>query len=145
MDYVPFVIITFFFLFFLCVYLYSAVAKAPIIPSIQENEANKEETFNPSMIPADKLQVFQGNMLPVTPPSTLQLDKTDPSAPSIDGSPSSDTSMFMMAFNKCDPSCCPSPYSCDRGCVCMTKDQINYVAGRGSNNRTPRCTGVSEI
>lgn len=27
---------------------------------------------------------------------------------------------------KCSPDCCPSPYSCDKGCVCTTLQDLNY-------------------
>lgn len=146
MDKLPLVLIACFFLLFLGLYLVEGI----VTKSTHRNTSSQynsvsvtEESFNSNLIEPNKLQVYQGNMLPITP-SDIQLDTNNPSAPSIDGV-SKDTSMFMMAFNKCDPSCCPSPYSCDRGCVCMTKDQINYVGTRGFNNRSSKCTGVSEI
>ena len=53
--------------------------------------------------------------------------------PSVDGSPESERRMFMFAQNQCRPECCPSTYSCDRGCVCTTEKQRNLIAGRGGN------------
>ena len=32
--------------------------------------------------------------------------------------------MFYLANAKCSPECCPSPYSCDTGCVCMGPKNI---------------------
>jgi len=32
-------------------------------------------------------------------------------------------SLFPFAYNKCSPSCCPSPYSCSGGCVCLSSKQ----------------------
>ena len=32
-------------------------------------------------------------------------------------------SLGMFFKNECKPECCPSQYSCDRGCICMTKEQ----------------------
>jgi len=32
-------------------------------------------------------------------------------------------SLFPFAYNKCSPSCCPSPYSCSGGCVCLSPKQ----------------------
>ena len=76
------------------------------------------EAFNEaSLIPKDKLRVYQGSSLPDTedvPP--LQYDEHE-SLPTVDGKTGSSKAMFMMAFNKCDPSCCPSTYSCSGGCV----------------------------
>lgn len=44
-----------------------------------------------------------------------------------------DQSMFILANNKCDLSCCPSPYSCDKGCVCLTEEQKRLMAGRSGS------------
>ena len=43
--------------------------------------------------------------------------------------------LFMFRDNKVDPSCCPSTYSSDLGCVCTTKNQRTFINSRG-NNRT---------
>ena len=32
-------------------------------------------------------------------------------------------SLGMFFKNKCKPECCPSQYSCDRGCICMDNEQ----------------------
>jgi hypothetical protein len=34
-------------------------------------------------------------------------------------------SLFPFSYNKCSPSCCPSPYSCSGGCVCLSEEQKN--------------------
>ena len=31
--------------------------------------------------------------------------------------------LHMFSQNECKPECCPSQYSCDRGCICMTDEQ----------------------
>ena len=41
--------------------------------------------------------------------------------------------MFIFAYNKCSPECCPSTYSCDKGCVCTTKQQRKFINTRGNN------------
>lgn len=41
--------------------------------------------------------------------------------------------MFLFKDNFCSPSCCPSTYSCDSGCVCTT-DQQNSL-GRSQGNQ----------
>ena len=38
-----------------------------------------------------------------------------------------------LTKNKCSSDCCPSKYSCDNGCICMNKKQIELVKTRGGN------------
>jgi hypothetical protein len=47
--------------------------------------------------------------------------------PHLDGTPDTSESLFMFANNKCSPSCCPSTYSCDGGCVCTTENQRKLI------------------
>lgn len=91
-----------------------------------------------------KLLVFQGSSLPEEVPGKINFD-VDPSATTVDGTAAAPKSMFMMAFNKCDASCCPSAYSCGGGCVCMTKDQLNFVGNRGGNARTRHGGNLQEF
>ena len=42
--------------------------------------------------------------------------------------------MFLFKDNKCSPSCCPSTYSCNGGCVCTTKQQNLATQNRVGNN-----------
>ena len=53
------------------------------------------------------------------------------SAPSIDGNEDSPKKLFMFAHNRCHPGCCPSTYTCSRGCVCTTKNQRKFIGKRG--------------
>ena len=42
--------------------------------------------------------------------------------------------LFPFADNKCSPECCAnSEYSCNNGCVCMTKNQKEVLMTRGGN------------
>jgi len=43
--------------------------------------------------------------------------------------------LFMFAYNQCRPECCPSPYSCDRGCLCPDQKQVEFINKRGNNNQ----------
>lgn len=52
--------------------------------------------------------------------------------PSVDGTPNSPKSRFMFAYNQCKPECCPGTYSCNGGCVCTNKNQVDYLNKRGS-------------
>lgn len=51
--------------------------------------------------------------------------------PTVDGKPGSPKQLAMFAYNNVSPYCCPSTYSSDRGCVCMTPQQYNYINSRG--------------
>lgn len=43
--------------------------------------------------------------------------------------------LFMLAYNQCRPECCPSTFSCDRGCVCTTDQQRDFINRRGNNHQ----------
>lgn len=142
-----FIIMMFFFVF-LVIYIYgSYLFQGPhnlmkeVLPSMYINEKFNDKY---SLIPGDKLVVYQGNTLPDTPSSNITLENHS-SYPSINGMSESDKSLFTFSRNKCDPSCCPSTYSCGGGCVCMTKEQTNFIGTRGYNNRSEKCSGMSEI
>lgn len=49
--------------------------------------------------------------------------------PPIDGKEGSPRHMFMLSHNQHRPECCPSTYSSDRGCLCMTNDQVKMIKG----------------
>ena len=71
----------------------------------------------------------------VSPDGKVGLLKDDvmtPDLPSVNGNKSGPKKMFMFAYNQCKPECCPSTYSCNGGCICTTKNQRKYLAGRGS-------------
>jgi hypothetical protein len=135
-------VIVFLFIFFLI--LYSAMHSETFGLSFGRYEKFQTATTASQLTPQDKVVVYQGVSVPDAPPTAVTWDK-DPSAPSVDGKSDSPSAMFMMAFNKCDPSCCPSTYSCGGGCVCMTKEQQDFVGSRGSNNKTTKCGGFSEF
>tara|TARA_B100001093_G_scaffold516795_1_gene596425 strand:+ start:393 stop:839 length:447 start_codon:yes stop_codon:yes gene_type:complete len=52
--------------------------------------------------------------------------------PSIDGNKKSPKSMFVYSQNKFSLKCCPSTYSSDKGCVCTSDKQNNFISQRGS-------------
>jgi len=60
----------------------------------------------------------------------------DPSAsagyPTVDGTPNTPHHMFMFAYNRSSPECCPSTFSSDRGCVCMSNAQRDFINRRGN-------------
>ena len=44
-----------------------------------------------------------------------------------------DTELFQFEGNRIGADCCPSPFSTDRGCVCLTDKQIKEFGSRGGN------------
>lgn len=50
----------------------------------------------------------------------------------VDGKPGSPRQMFMFAYNRSSPDCCPSTFSSDRGCVCMSQAQRDFINMRGN-------------
>lgn len=53
--------------------------------------------------------------------------------PPVDGVSKNYKKMFMFTYNKCSPECCPSDFSCDKGCLCLNQDQRDYINSRGRN------------
>ena len=49
----------------------------------------------------------------------------------------SKNNMFFLKDNMCSPSCCPSTYSCEGGCVCTTEQQNQLSSMRFGNNSLP--------
>jgi hypothetical protein len=44
-----------------------------------------------------------------------------------------DNELFQFEGNRVSADCCPSPFSGDRGCVCLTSAQIKEFQTRGGN------------
>ena len=44
-----------------------------------------------------------------------------------------DNELYQFEGNKMGPECCPSPFSGDRGCICLTDSQVAQFASRGGN------------
>ena len=44
-----------------------------------------------------------------------------------------DTQLFFLANNKVGSECCPSTYSTDRGCVCLSDSEKQSMSSRGGN------------
>jgi hypothetical protein len=44
-----------------------------------------------------------------------------------------DNELFQFSGNKMGAECCPSPFSGDRGCICLTDAQRKEFASRGGN------------
>ena len=51
-------------------------------------------------------------------------------------------SMFMFTHNQAHPDCCPSTYSTSTGCVCTTKEQVDFINKRGKNRSSDLYPGI---
>lgn len=101
----------------------------------------KLETFsnNYSLVSPENLWLIQGNSLPLKPPSKIiwdtQMECKNNNFPSVTENNNDPHSLFEFAYNKCHPECCKtSSYSCEKGCVCITPEQIKFLANRGGNS-----------
>ena len=66
----------------------------------------------------------------------------NPSMPPVTGNPKDPRSLFMFTHNQVHPDCCPSTYSSDRGCVCTTKEQREFLNQRGHNRTSDIYPGI---
>ena len=99
-----------------------------------------KEYYSNELLDPKETQFMQGINIPLKYEPTWP-DISDPVKPPVDGTDGAPRSMHMFAFNKCAPECClDSPYSCDRGCVCMTDNQYDYLDRRGKNQTKNKCT-----
>lgn len=99
--------------------------------------SSKDQLLDPAM-----MEVYQGVSIPLKYKPT-EFDKNDPTVGTVDGTKDQNAkrSMYMFSYNRCAPECCiDSPYSCDRGCVCMTPRQEEFLGQRGFNNGVNGCT-----
>ena len=81
--------------------------------------------------PARTLAV-QGHTVPVAmDPAAGPGYELDPRKPPVDGTEAAPRSLAMFSFNKCSLDCCPGVggYSCDKGCVCVSQEQRDFLAG----------------
>jgi len=89
----------------------------------------------PSNLPLYKpqdLYIPQGTPLPLsTKLSTVLPNEID--TPPVSNEKNANRSMFVWAYNRSSPECCPSTYSTSTGCVCSTKSQRDYINSRGNN------------
>jgi hypothetical protein len=91
-------------------------------PAIKENFMQKERGMPLS---TGAVQGFSGMspILGVEPLPTPEhpYDQTD------------DAPLYAFANNKQSADCCPSPFSGDQGCVCLTSEQKALFKSRGGN------------
>jgi len=61
------------------------------------------------------------------------LTHTPGNAPEHPYETANDTELYQFEHNKVGAECCPSPFSGDMGCICLTTEQKNTFANRGGN------------
>ena len=83
-----------------------------------------------SILPSDKVAYHSpvGDAYSLNPDAAYTQDY-----PTVDGGSNSPKHLFMFAYNKSSPECCPSTYSSSRGCVCMSQAQRDFINKRGMN------------
>lgn len=81
-----------------------------------------------ALVPNDTLYTYLSSQGPIK----MKLsDQAALRGPPVDGVNGSFEKMFMWANNITSPLCCPSTFSTSTGCVCSTKNQRDFIAGRG--------------
>ena len=61
------------------------------------------------------------------------LSYTPGNAPEQPYEVANDTALYQFEHNKVGSECCPSPFSSDVGCICLTEGQRKEFASRGGN------------
>jgi hypothetical protein len=101
----------------------------------EDNQSAKKETFS------QRVRAMPLDMQQVQGPSGVQGYEGTPPLLGSEPKPLSlkpydmanDNEIFQFDGNKISADCCPSPFSTDRGCVCLTDKQIQEFASRGGN------------
>jgi hypothetical protein len=107
----------------------SAVKKTTEEPqSTKETFMQRERGMPLDMVPVDGPVGVQGYS--GTPPLLGSEPKEVPLKPY---EMANDSELFAFQNNKMSADCCPSPFSSDTGCVCLTDAQIQDFAKRGGN------------
>ncbi len=130
------VVVAFFVAALLAGWFLNSMAVPPAAKASTESEqSEKKETFSQRIraMPLDMQQVdgpggvqgYEGTPpLLGSEPKPLSLKPYDMA---------NDNEIFQFDGNRISADCCPSPFSTDRGCVCLTDKQIQEFASRGGN------------
>ena len=82
------------------------------------------------LVSDDKLMAYLGVQGPV---QNRISDNSALTGPTVDGDEDSAQRLFMFANNESSLNCCPSTFSSDKGCVCVTPKQQKFIKTRGFN------------
>jgi len=89
----------------------------------------------PKSVPLSNKREYipQGHDLPLKPIMSREERLANVKPPFVDGRKGSKRSMVMLDKNVVSLQCCPSTWSTDKGCVCISKEQKDFVNKRGGN------------
>jgi hypothetical protein len=104
-----------------------------LIPGFEENMflGEKESTCGQYHSPCKNTYIKDPIHVTPTGEEEKLKDTYTNQGPSIDGKEGSPKKLFMFAYNRCHPGCCPSTYSCSGGCVCTTVSQRKFIGNGG--------------
>lgn len=92
------------------------------------------ETFK---LPSDKMAPLDSQ----TPHGISAFNGTSPilgseakPVPELPYDVADDNAIGQFMHNKVGPECCPSPFSSDSGCICLTSNDVRGFASRFGNN-----------
>lgn len=106
---------------------------------VQSCQNKTRRSQGDQLLDPERMEIYQGVSIPQKYKPT-RVDISDPLAPPVDGDEEGLRSMHMFSYNRCAPECCiESPYSCDRGCVCITPKQYKFLDKRGDNRMPNGC------
>jgi len=130
------VVLAFFVAALLAGWFLQSVAVPPAAKaSGEDTQSAKKETFMQRQVgmPLD-MQAVQGPAGVQGFEGTPPLLGSEPKPVSLQPyDMANDQELFQFDGNKISADCCPSPFSTDRGCVCLTDKQISEFASRGGN------------
>ena len=135
---------------------YALNVKNPSIESFYVNPDNLKQLININKVsnydglylqpeggsiwrhPPSNLPLLNPNKVYTPQGSRVNLNKSENKTigyhqvgPPVDDKANSPKSLFTFAYNQCRPECCPSTYSCDRGCICTNGSQRRLINKRG--------------
>lgn len=104
-----------------------------IIPLIGTTKKEHFTDTNISLLNPLKTYLYQGTSVPLTLSPIVGYREHE--MPSVDGQATSPKDLFMFAYNQCRPECChQNEFSCNGGCICITRKQKHWVSQRGHNS-----------
>lgn len=115
------------------VFLTSSMATPPPAKTSTEDNEGSKETFAQRQVgmPLD-MQAAEGvSGYAATSPILGSEPKPVPERPY---EMANDQELFQFKDNRVSTECCPSPFSTDRGCVCLTDADRKLFMSRGGNN-----------
>ena len=106
-----------------------------LVKNRKNNQKWRKPYENKELLINKKIYTPQGLSLSINKNDTIDGPIADYSAPSINGKDDNNISKFLFKYNQCSPHCCPSTYTCDKGCICTTEKQRDFISSRGKINK----------